>query len=122
MNLFKQILGTDLFDSAVNAVDKLVLTDEEKLDIHLKFLKAYHPFKVTQRLISLIVLIPYAVSFLMSQIIYIVGLIMHSSYIMDGSQFLLENANGTFQNLLLVIVGFYFTGGVINSVNKIKSK
>ena len=120
MNILSQIFGTDIYKDVVNGVDKLVLTDEERLDIHKQILEAYYPFKVTQRLISLTVLVPYVISFLMSQIMFIVGVFLSSDKIIQGSSVLLQNANQTFQNIVLIIVAFYFTGGVINSYKDVK--
>ena len=49
------ILGTifgskKVVDASISGIDKLVFTNEEKADTHLKFLEAYKPFKLAQRL------------------------------------------------------------------------
>lgn len=49
-----------------NGVDKAFYTKEEKAQGFLELLKAYEPFKIAQRLLALVISIPYVVVWLMS--------------------------------------------------------
>ena len=53
MSLLTRIFGKDkIVESAINAVDSVVLTDEERTEYFLKMLKAYEPFKLIQRVLA----------------------------------------------------------------------
>jgi len=45
MGFFGRIFGSDsVIDGAINGIDKVWFTDEEKSDYHLKMLASYEPF------------------------------------------------------------------------------
>ena len=60
MSIFSRLFGnSSVVDALHDGVDKAWLTSEEGLDYKLKFMKAYEPFKVNQRLIALIFSVTY---------------------------------------------------------------
>ena len=123
-------------DAVINAGDKLFYTDEEKADMklqHAKFfptlLKAYHPFKIAQRILAIWFSFLFGISFF-------VGLAIESfniyykwtalkSGIAEDKIILLDTAPllnivsaFSLATIVMIIVGFYFAGGAIESFNK----
>jgi hypothetical protein len=90
-------------------------------DIWIKLVRAYEPFKLSQRLIMLIVVPSYV-------FIVFVGLaLLVASYWNDGLNEIaisvFEIAEGTLRYIVLIIVSFYFGGGAVEGiVNKVKEK
>jgi len=126
MGIFGKLLGSKkVVDSAISGMDKLVFTTEEKADYMLDFLKAYEPFKVAQRLIALIVLIPYLFIFLVSAMVMLYGGLTDTQTATDVAKELMKFNVDTLNWIVITIVGFYFMGGTINSFKsytKIKRK
>jgi len=100
-------------DAAINAGDKLVLTNEEKVDYHLRFLKAYEPFKIAQRFIALIVGIPFVSVWVLCAVTYFIGAFMTSPEVMSAALEVGGLNNDTLGTAFITIVGFYFAGGAI---------
>ena len=55
MGLLGKIFGSDkVIDSAISGIDKVWFTDEEKAELHLKFLDRYKPFALAQRSLAMV--------------------------------------------------------------------
>jgi len=107
LGILGKIFGSEkVIDSGMKAIDALVFTDEEKSKAKLTLLKAYEPFKLAQRYLSLIFAALFSASFLVALTLELLG----KSY--DGVIAVVE-AFGLGQ-IMLAIVGFYFLGGVVS--------
>lgn len=124
MSILGKILGSDkALDSADNLVnkvstgiDKSVLTNEEVIDYKLSFLKAYEPFKLAQRLIALIVIPSFIFIVFLIIGLYIFGMV-------DMGDLIFELAKETLATPFLVIISFYYAGGMLEGVvSKYKEK
>ncbi len=124
--LFDTLFGSEegvkkIVDGVYNGVDKSFFTEEEKAQYFLKLLEAYHPFKLAQRLIALLFVIPYVFVVLVFLGLFSVGLFLHDNVMIDVSLDLLDYVNKYFGVPVSIIVGFYFAGGAINSLKGVKS-
>ena len=124
--LFDTLFGSEegvkkIVDGVYNGIDKSFFTEEEKAQYFLKLLEAYHPFKLAQRLIALLFVIPYVFVVLVFLGLFSVGLFLHDNVMIDVSLDLLDYVNKYFGVPVSIIVGFYFAGGAINSLKGVKS-
>jgi len=113
MGFLSDIFSIKSFDSTVNAVintgDALVFTDEERANMKVEFLKHFEPFKIAQRVISFFFTVNFIIAFWFGVGLYFSGgEIAFKHYIEIVDKFQLGW-------IMLAIVSFYFTGGVINS-------
>ena len=102
-----------LTDALIDSGDALVFTDEEKAKMKIELLKHYVPFKLAQRLLSLIFTINFIIAFW-------VGVALFIWYPNLASGFLGLVKAYDLGLIMLAIVSFYFTGGVINGLRKDK--
>ncbi len=105
-----------LGDSIISGVDKSILTNEEKLDYMQKMLTLYEPFKLAQRILAIM----FSSVFLL---IHLVTAIINFVYVLRGLDTkivlsLYEFNNNGLGNVVLMVVGFYFAGGVLNLKGK----
>ena len=127
---FKNIFGgNDVIKKGAELLDEAFYTDEEKAQdkeklIQLKaqtkidLLRAYHPFKVTQRILA----IAFVFTFLFIVINGILGAlygIVDMKRVKDALEFA-ESVN--LGAIVMIIVGFYFGGGFVESFKKVKEK
>ena len=114
MWLVDKILGSGkavdkLVDGVYNGIDAAIFTPQEKVEMRLKFLSHYEPFKIAQRLLSCIFAIPYALGWIS---------VLVASYMDIDTTKQEILLNGTMGNIVLAIVGFYFLGGSLSSLKK----
>ncbi|WP_373081975.1 hypothetical protein [Zhongshania sp.] len=111
MGLLAKLFGSDkVIEGGINAADKLFLTAEERMDYKAKFLSLYEPFKLAQRYLALIVSIPYVLAWLITFLV---------SFSADKNvELQLELLDGKIGTAFIVIVGFYFAGGMAESIFK----
>ena len=108
-----------LGDSLISGIDKSILTNEERLDYMQKMLVLYEPYKIAQRVLAIL----FSSSFLL---VHIMTAITHFIYIVRGLDpkpiiSLYEFNNDSLGTIVLIIVGFYFAGGVLEgTVRKLK--
>lgn len=108
-----------LVNSAISGVDKAFFTNEEKSDNFKELLKLYEPYKLAQRILAIM----FTGTFLLMHLI--VG-ITHLIYVvreLDCTKIieLYEYNNESLGTSSLVIISFYFAGGVLEgTVNKLK--
>jgi len=109
MGFFGRIFGSDsVIDGAINGIDKVWFTDEEKSDYHLKMLASYEPFKVAQRGLGFIFAGLFGLAFVM-------GLVF--VYLDESIKPILELVESFDLSMIMgLIIVFYFGGGTINSL------
>lgn len=109
MGFWGKIFGSDNvinkgIDAIVKTGDALVFTGEEKSQYKLALMKAYEPFKLLQRLMVLVFIVPFA--------------LLHSAVIV-GMMFEMEwghissAINDAFSYPVSAAVTLYLTGGVL---------
>ena len=102
-----------LTDAIIDSGDALVFTDEEKAKMKIELLKHYEPFKLAQRLLSLIFAINFIVAFWVG-----VALFIWFPELASGFLGLVKAYDLGW--IMLAIVSFYYTGGVINGIQSKK--
>ncbi len=122
MGIFSKLFGSDrVIDKGIGAIDAIVYTDQEKAVHKLSFLKAYEPFRVAQRLVALMVGIPYVTIHIILSVYWLVIL----SVPMSGERYDFLTAqlnsvgrlnNETLGFSFVLIVGFYFAGGAAEGI------
>ena len=123
-------------DAVISTGDKLFFTDEEKAEYRKEqreffptLLKAYQPFKLAQRVLALWFAFLYGIAFLVGML-----MVMFNAYVkyealkagVDIESIILLDLTplyalvGAFSvgTIMAVIVGFYFGGGVIDSLKR----
>lgn len=130
MGILSKIFGAEeVVKDTVNAVskgaDKLWFTDEEKSDAALKFLKAYEPFKLTQRYLSLILVASFCIlTFIGCGMLVWIGsidptvagateLIQYRMTVLDKY---INLVGGDLGSIVLLIGFLYFGGGAAEGV------
>ena len=109
MNVLSRLFGNSkVVQAGIDTIDAVFYTDEEKAEGKKDLLKAFEPFKIAQRLLALIFSIPYALAWSGTFIVSCFGIDV------SAQERILA---GTMGSIVIVIVGFYFTGGVINTIN-----
>lgn len=123
----KSIFSSEkVVEGVSNGLDKMFLTNEEKLDNWERLLTLYEPFKLAQRLIALTLLFCLAMSFLLAAIVRIGGwlfydpspeilnLVLQGTYTppyIETSEWLVLNAYKLFFEPFTWAVIFYYGGG-----------
>jgi hypothetical protein len=128
LGILGSLFGSDNFvNRAMNGVDSVVFTPQEKAEHFLKSLEHYEPFKIAQRMTAAIVGIPYV-------FIYVVSALMLGSSVFFEDPEVVKRIVGVSSELatrntdtlglpFALIVGFYFAGGMANGVvAKLKGK
>lgn len=107
MSLLGRIFGSNkVIDSIADTVDKAWYTDQEKAEAHRKMLQSYEAFKLAQRLLALTFAIPYAAAWSITFVMNLYGY--------DVPQGAEDMLDGKVADIVSVIVGFYFLGGVVS--------
>lgn len=128
MGFWGRLFGTEkVVDGLYNGIDKSFFTDEEKANHFLKILKAYEPFKLAQRLLALIVGIPYVIIYMISALTFVYGMSIenldHATRVIEASKSLATLNNDNLGMPFAIILGFYFSGGMIEGgINAWKGK
>ncbi len=121
--LLGKIFGSQsMINAGISGIDKAVYSAEEKADYHLKFLAAYEPFKLAQRLLALLVISVYLFVFLLASVIMIWGSINENQVWIDTTTSLMELNNDTLGWPVITILAFYFAGGTVNSIRQMKKR
>lgn len=105
-----------LGDSIIGGIDKAILTKEEKLDYMQKMLVLYEPYKLAQRILAIM----FSGAFLL---VHLLTAVSHFIYVLKGLDAkevidLYQYNNDSLGTLVLIIVGFYFAGGVLEGTVK----
>jgi hypothetical protein len=128
-NIFSKIFSGDktidsfnnVFNKASSGIDKMIFTREELADIWVKFLKAYEPFKLAQRLLMLIV-VPSFVLIILTAVVLTIISYWHPD-MNEIAKSLINIASDTLGTITLIIVSFYFAGGAAEGIiSKVREK
>lgn len=122
MNILGKLLGSQkVIESAANGIDKLFFTKEEKSENWINTLNAYEPFKIAQRLLALMVVGVFLLTFIVA-----CALMVFSFWYEDTGgigKLIIKYNQDTLGFSVALIIGFYFGGGAIEGVvNKFKGK
>ena len=110
MSLWSDFFGNgDTVKKGMDLVDEAFLTDQEKGELKVELMKAYHPFKKAQRLFMLITTVPYMLVWSVCAVMAI----YHGGY--KAGLNLLEGDIGM---IVLVVAAFYFGGGAVDSLRR----
>lgn len=129
-NIFSRIFGTgDVIEKAaggvVAGVDASFFTKEERARHFLELLTRYEPFKLAQRLLAMIVGIPYVLTWLVCVALFVGSVVADpctadavckSTQLQDASQELATLNNDTLGVPFSIILAFYFGGGAVEGV------
>ena len=141
MSIFSVLFNSgDTLDKATDAVintgDKLFYTDEERAEDRIKqreffptLLKAYHPFKIAQRVLAFWFSGLFGIAFIIGLVVSIFNMISTYKQTLAGipkEEIIIISLNPLFTLvnsfslglIMLTIIGFYFAGGAINSFHK----
>jgi len=122
-NLIGKIFGSKkVIEAGLSGIDKTIYSAEEKADYHLKFLAAYEPFKLAQRLLALLVVSVYLFVFLTGVVLMIFGAVVDSETYVLISKDVLHLNNETLRWASITILAFYFAGGTVNSIRQMKKR
>lgn len=129
MGFLNSIFGSSkIVTQGLDMVDKAFYTDEEKaqdnqkiyaekIDMKIKMLQAYHPYKVTQRFLA----ICFVFIYLFIMLNGILGQLYTVISVSDVKS-ALEFANSMYLGqIVMLIMGFYFGGGFVESFQRTKS-
>lgn len=105
-----------LGESIVSGVDKMILSKEERLDYMQKMLVLYEPYKIAQRILAIM----FSGAYLL---VHVTTAITHFIYTVRGLDVsliveLYGHNNDSLGTIVLMIVGFYFAGGVLEGTVK----
>ena len=105
-----------LGDSIISGVDKAILTNEEKIDYMQKMLTLYEPYKLAQRILAIL----FSSVFLL---IHLLTAIAHFVYVLRDLNTekvisLYGYNNDSLGMIVLMVVSFYFAGGVLEGTVK----
>ena len=131
-SVLSKVFGTDEVISTAtkgvyNGLDKAFYTSEERAGDFLALLKAYEPFKLIQRLLALMVGLPYVSVYLLSMALFTSSLFMTpcqeekdciAHRVEAGSKKMATMNNETLGTPFAIIMALYFGGGAINSLRK----
>ena len=108
-----------LGESIISGVDKAILTNEEKIDYMKEMLRLYEPYKLAQRILAIL----FSSAFLL---IHLLTAVAHFIYVirdLDTKKVisLYSYNNDSLGMIVLMVVSFYFAGGVLEgTVNRLK--
>lgn len=129
-------VAKDVVGATISAGDKMFYTDEEKADNKkemIKFfpslLKAYHPFKLAQRILAIWFSFLFGLSFLIGLFMFLFnsyikytelrkGVKLENIILLDYQPLIDLVIAFNLGTIILAIVAFYFTGGLVSSFKK----
>jgi len=120
---FGKLFGSDsIINAGIKGIDALVFTDEEKANLHIKFLKQYEPFKLAQRYLAFmfggVFLLVFANAILIWNIGVFTSNLEMQGYYMATAFELAEWNMKTLGTPVSIILAFYFMGGVLSGKGK----
>ncbi len=120
MELLASIFGSkNVINKGMSAIDAMVFTDEEKVNAKMKLLDHYKPFKLAQRLLAFMYSFVFLTIYLTSVTLWIIGGVFvedidRSGYLMELAKELAVWNTTALGSIILLIIGFYFAGGVMD--------
>jgi hypothetical protein len=115
-DLFGRLFGSKkVVGSVISGIDKSIFTREEKADYLLKFLTAYQPYKLAQRILAIMFSSVFLFAFIAAFVVFSYGSISGNVYIVNSGKEMLVLLSNVLGLPMSLILGFYFAGGTINS-------
>lgn len=123
-------------DAVINTGDKLVLTDEERLDYKQKYmlfmptlLKSYEPFKIAQRILAIWFSLLFGIAFISGLAMTLMNVYLKYQALKLGkkaSEIILLDIEPllnlciafSLPTIIMIIMTWYFGGGLIESFKK----
>ena len=120
MGILATIFGSgEVIKGLFNTIDDMHTSKEEEIvanaEAKVRVLEGYEPFKIAQRLLALM----FAVTFLSCFVLVLVMTLLGEANIDDVRGVIAEFWIG---EIMITIVGFYFSGGAIEGVMKMRKK
>lgn len=105
-----------LGESIISGVDKAILTNEEKIDYMQKMLTLYEPYKLAQRILAILFSSVFLVIHLMTAIAHFIYVLrdLNTEKVVS----LYSYNNDSLGMIVLMVVSFYFAGGVLEGTVK----
>ena len=105
-----------LGDSIISGIDKSFLTKEESVDYLKQMLVLYEPYKIAQRVLAIL----FSSAFLF---VHLLTAVAHFIYVLRNLETktiieLYSFNNDSLGTIVLVIITFYFAGGVVEGTVK----
>ena len=122
MSIWGKLFGSDkavggIVDGVYNGVDALVFTPQEKAERFERLLKLYEPFKLAQRLLALLVGIPFVFIHTLAGLAWFTSIFMVTDEVymvfLERLGELMTFNNATLGTPFSIIIGFYFAGGMV---------
>lgn len=114
--MFGLLDGNKALDTVSKGVDKVFFTDQEKTEMHIRFLKAYEPFKKLQRILAIIVGVPYVLT-------HLIGIYFLINDNFEKAMKISEYNNDNLGYAFGAVVTLYLGGGLIEgAIGKFKEK
>lgn len=112
--------GSDLVEKASNGLDKLNFSDQEKAAHYLEVLKNIEPFKLAQRWLAVIVVVPYVLIWIMCAGLFVAASLSDiessAARLIQISDMLASRNNDNLGFPVSLILGFYFAGGALEGI------
>ncbi len=104
-----------LTDATISGIDRSVFTRQEGAGYLLKMLEAYEPFRLAQRVIAFMVVGVFLALIVSGFSLYLYGVLAASLIIVAQSKVFITLVISVLGNPVIVIIAFYFAGGVVNT-------
>jgi len=112
--------GSDLVDKVSKGIDASFFTPEEKAKHYLEVLKNIEPFKLAQRWIAVVLVLPYVLVWLICAGLFIAAATADiestASRLIQISDMLATRNNDNLGFPVSLVVGFYFAGGALEGI------
>lgn len=112
--------GSDLVDKVAKGVDASFFTQEERAKHYLEVLKNIEPFKLAQRWIAVIVIVPYVLIWIMCTGLFVAAatsdIETSAARLIQISDMLSSRNNDNLGFPVSLILGFYFAGGALEGI------
>ena len=118
MSFWTKLFGaSDIVDKVASGIDATIFTPEERAKHYLEVLKNIEPFKIAQRWLAVIIIIPYVAVWLLCAVLFALsGFVDGLDHLMAVSDKLAERNNDNLGMPVAIIVAFYFGGGALEGV------
>ena len=105
-----------LGESIISGIDKTFLTKEESVDYMKQMLVLYEPYKLAQRILAIM----FSGAFLF---VHLLTAVAHFIYVLKGLEAksiidLYKHNNDSLGTIVLIVISFYFAGGVLEGTVK----
>jgi|9_EtaG_2_1085328.scaffolds.fasta_scaffold09331_2 hypothetical protein len=123
MGIFKTLFSGDVVKSGINLIDKAFYTDSEKAENFNKLLSLYEPYKIAQRLLALVIGLPFVALHIIVGILWVYSIFstgpgLEYKFVFEQLKLVGEWNNNTLGEPFIYVIIFYFGGGAFEGVVK----